>query len=152
MADDFNHSWLVLLAKGEDVNDLTVVARSPDDTRPVSLANSDSKICESALNAPLAEALETWACHDQRGFIGGRMLVDNIIELDTYGRICSMQADIPARSSDKSKDKEDKYPCLPALAFYDFAAAFPSVAWAYLWLCMHFAGFPRPFIRAFKKM
>ena len=80
------------------------------------------------------------------------MLVDNIIELDTYGRICSMQADIPARNSNKSKDKEDKYQCLPALAFYDFAAAFPSIAWAYLWLCMHFARFPRPFIRAFKRM
>lgn len=150
VAEDFNHSWLVLLAKGEQLSDPQLVARSPDDTRPISLSNSDSKICETALNIPLAESLEQWGDSDQRGFIGGRMIVDNVIELDTYGRIVAMQAGVASSTSESVHGKVGE--CLPALAFFDFAAAFPSVAWAYLWLCMHFAGLPRPYIRAFKKV
>ena len=50
LSDDFNFSWLVLLAKGEDLSDSSGVTRRADDTRPLSLANSDSKICEIALN------------------------------------------------------------------------------------------------------
>ena len=61
-AEDFNHSWLVLLAKGGHAEDDHIVARAAEDTRPVSLANSDSKICEIALNKPLANAMKQWAC------------------------------------------------------------------------------------------
>ena len=144
MAEDFNHSWLVLLAKGELAEDAAVVARGPDDTRPVSLGNSDAKICESALNLPLANSMKDWALSDQRGFIADRMMVDNVIEMDTYGRIFAMQLEYaPLQGGDQR---------LPAMAFFDFAAAFPSVAWRFLWLCMHFAGLPRPYIRAFKKV
>jgi hypothetical protein len=38
------------------------------------------------------------------------------------------------------------------MLFSDFAAAFPSVAWGYLWMCMRFSGVPRCYIRAFKKV
>ena len=141
MSDDFNHSWLVLLAKGDHSGDDAVVARAAEDTRPVSLANSDSKICESALGRPLAEALSTWACADQRGFVEGRMLVDNIIEIDTYSRIAALTMEGSRASTNR-----------PAMSFFDFAAAFPSVAWKFIWLCMKYIGLPKPYMKAFRKV
>ena len=146
VAEDFNYSWLVLLAKGEHGEDDQIVARTADDTRPVSLANSDSKICESALNIPLARAVGDWAACDQRGFLQDRRMVDNIIEMDTYQRIISL-------STRRHPDTQTSNGIGRAiLAFFDFAAAFPSVAWTYLWMCMHYCGLPRPYIRAFKKI
>ena len=144
IADDFNYSWLVLLAKGEHDDDDDLVARAPDDTRPVSLANSDSKICELALNKPLAESLTSWGSLEQRGFLADRMMVDNVIELDTYGRIASLSVD--------SRRELPRKTNLPVMAFFDFAAAFPSVAWMYLWMCMQYCGLPRAYIKAFQKM
>ena len=139
-----------MLSEGGDSEDDCLVARGADDTRPVSLANSDSKICELALNRPLAGAIGKWAVAEQRGFLADRMLVDNVIELDTYGRVCSITAD---RYQGPAQGPESRIPkSLPALAFFDFAAAFPSVAWKYLWLCMRFCGLPKPYIRAFKKV
>ena len=42
--------------------------------------------------------------------------------------------------------------CLPVLAFFDFAAAFPSITWKYLWLCMSYAGLPAAYINALKNL
>ena len=75
-------------------HDDNIVARASDDTRPISLANSDSTICEIALDKPLAGAFATWANTDQRGFSEGRMMVDNIIEIDTHGRIAALTGGI----------------------------------------------------------
>ena len=94
VAEDFNYSWLVLLAKGEHDDDSKLVARACDDTRPVSLANCDSKNCEMALGKPLAGALAPWASLEQRGFLKERMMVDNVIELDTHGRIAALTANV----------------------------------------------------------
>ena len=78
------------------------------------------------------------------------MIVDNVLEIDTYGRICSIAA------SSNGKDTRSACPGdvsrLPAMLFSDFAAAFPSVSWGYLWMCMRFSGVPRCYIRAFKKV
>jgi hypothetical protein len=145
VAEDFNYSWLVLLAKGANDDDDTIVARCAEETRPVSLANSDSKICELALDKPLAGALATWASEDQRGFLAERMMVDNVIEIDTYGRIAAI-------TSGSSCELRLGRTNLAVMAFFDFAAAFPSVAWKYLWLCMSYCGLPRAYIKAFKKI
>ena len=150
VAHDFNYSWLVLLAKGEQTDDDLIVARGAGDTIPVSLANSDSKICEIALNKPLAKAVEQGACLEQRGFVEGRMLVDNVLEIDEYGRICSITTRSHAKESKRASPKEESR--LPAMLFSDFAAAFPSVAWGYLWMCMRFSGLAKSYIRAFKKL
>ena len=66
----------------------------------------------------------------QRGFVHGRQLVRNVVDLDTHARIFSMSA-----------TKEH----LPALAFWDFAAAFPSVIHEFLFLAIAFFGLPEGF-------
>eukprot|EP00973_Karenia_brevis_P053306 7409673-Karenia_brevis.AAC.1 len=88
---------------------------------------------------------------EQRGFLGGRMIVDNVIELDTHGRIYALSADAGG-CANPSSHKQEEHAKFPALACFDFAAAFPSVAWQYMWLCMEFAGLPEQYIKAFKKL
>ena len=62
------------------------------------------------------------------------MLVDTVIEIDTYSRIFALTCASGC----------------PELALFDFAAAFPSVAWQYMWMCMQYAGLPCRYIHAFK--
>ena len=150
IAEDFNYSWLILLAKGGHRDDDAVLARAPGDTRPVSLANSDSKICEIALDKPLARAMAPWASWDQRGFLEARMMVDNVIEIDTHGRIAALTANQGKNHSmDVPGMEQSKF---AVMAFFDFAAAFPSVAWVYLWMCMKYCGLPKAYIKAFQKV
>ena len=47
-----------------------------------------------ALGKPLAGALAPWASLEQRGFLKERMMVDNVIELDTYGRLAALTANV----------------------------------------------------------
>ena len=58
------------------------------------------------------------------------MLLENVVELDTKGRIFSLQAS-PAD--------------LPILAMSDFAAAFPSVIHGWISACLVIYGFPDGF-------
>ena len=81
---------------------------------------------------PIAKVLPNWAVKQQQGFIHDRVLIDNAIEMDTEARIAAMHTSNAA------------------LLFLDFAAAFPSIAWAYLWLVLEYAGFPQIVIDSIK--
>ena len=67
----------------------------------------------------------------QRGFVPGRQLTSNVLDLDAY-------AHIHALSSDSNK--------LPLLVFFDFAAAFPSISHTWLFLILRALNFPIGFI------
>ena len=77
-------------------------------------------------------------------------MVDKVIEIDTYGRIAAITA--KADKEAQHNTYETKGTGWPAIAFFDFAAAFPSVAWIYLWLCMKYAGLPMAYVKAFEKV
>ena len=112
----FNWAWLTLLGKGEDPLDTEfTMTRKTKDTRPLSISNTDSKICAAAVNIPLAEGVKGWALKEQRGFVLLRQLLDNVIDIDTHAHIASILAPLTA-----------------LLALFDFEAAFPSVAWAWI--------------------
>jgi len=125
----FNVSLTVLPPKGTAQNDNERVIRSPEDTRPLSLKNSDNKVCTSIINRRLSIAAAEWAHKAQRGFVVGRQGLQNIVDIDTKARIADMVANI-------SKS-------LPLLVLFDFAAAFPSVAHAWLFLCLQAARLPQ---------
>eukprot|EP00972_Heterocapsa_arctica_P065067 9604690-Heterocapsa_arctica.AAC.1 len=78
---------MVFVPKGEDELDEQSVSREPVDTRPLSLKNSDNKLACSVLNFKFKAPLATGACLAQRGFVPGRQLVSNVVDLDAYGRI-----------------------------------------------------------------
>eukprot|EP00973_Karenia_brevis_P076961 10686698-Karenia_brevis.AAC.1 len=86
-------------------------------------------------NSVIASALPQWALPQQRGFINTRMMIDNIIEMDTASRIASKTQEARA-----------------ALIFFDFAAAFPSIAWDYMWLTLDYVGIPKKILQAIQAL
>ena len=71
--------------------------------------------------------------HQHRGFVNGRMLVDNLIDMDTEARAAVLNS---ANSA--------------AIFFFDYAAAFSSIAREYLWLVLGLIGLPVRIISAIK--
>ena len=116
---DFNSSLSIFVPKGEDPMDDVLISREATDTRPLGLKNSDNKLIGGVQNDKMKPALSKGLCKLQRGFCPDRQLVQNVLDLDTASRVHSM-----ASPSFK----------IPILAFWDFAAAFPSVfhAWVLL--------------------
>ena len=111
LPDDFNHAFLALLAKGEHPEDQVFVARAPEETRPLSLSNTDAKLFAMAIKTAASKRVESWASGTQRGFLTGRQMLDNALEVETTGMVASMNVDNR-----------------PAMLFFDFGAASPSVA------------------------
>ena len=56
---DFNYAWLLLVQKGEDPQDNMFVARTAEDTRPLSASNTDCKII-AAEDGPPTWPRVTW--------------------------------------------------------------------------------------------
>ena len=86
----FNESLLVFAPKGDDPLDHTEVSRDPSCVRPISLKNSDNKLIATVANAAISPVISSQANSLQRGFVQGRQLTQNILELDTCSRIHSM--------------------------------------------------------------
>jgi hypothetical protein len=80
----FNESFLIFLPKGEVDADSFHTARTPDTTRPLNLSNTVAKLVAAALNRSLSELAQRTVAERQRGFIRGRCIVDNIIEVDHF--------------------------------------------------------------------
>ena len=132
----FNWAWLTLLGKGEDALDTEFsMTRKAKNTRPLSLSNTDSKICAAAINIPLSEGVSSWALHHQRGFVLDRQLLDNVIDIDAHSHIASILAPLTA-----------------LLALFDFEAAFPSVAWEWIYAVLSAIGMPPEIMRMIKKL
>ena len=80
---DFNFAYLALIPKGSHEEDKRLTARAPGETRPLSLSNSDGKILANALKNAMEDAIGRWAFEAQRGFIRGRKMLQNIMDVET---------------------------------------------------------------------
>ena len=110
--ESFNESIACFIPKPID-EEAELHCRSPNDVRPLSLKNSDNKICAGILNHGLSKVLPDWAHSKQKGFIPTRNGLDNVVGFDSELRI----ADWKAKPSDF------------ALGIcFDLQAAFPSIA------------------------
>jgi len=58
------------------------VVRPAAATRPITLSNTDAKLLALALNAPLSKVAQPTVHPAQRGFVPGRNIADNILEMD----------------------------------------------------------------------
>ena len=126
-----NDSFAVFPPKGDHANDSTGPVRKPEDTRPLSLKNADNKTIAGITNCALSPKIATWADESQRGFVTGRNGLDNVVDLDSASR----RLDLLATPG-----------LIPILVFWDFAAAFPSIAHEYLMSCLRAAGLPAGFL------
>ena len=81
----FNSSFLWLLPKTNPKDGIF----SPADTRPLSGANTDSKLMCMALAEIFNRVLNDWAVHIQRGFIRGRCMIRTVIEVESAAVVYS---------------------------------------------------------------
>ena len=87
---------------------------SPDGVRPLNVTNTDNRLIASSVRLAIEPVLANLITLDQKGFIGGRSMLSNILDVEEALGLAAV-----ARRG--------------ALAvFYDFAAAFPSIEHALL--------------------
>ena len=101
---------MVISPKGDQLADDATVSRLPEDTRPLSLSNTDAKPFACAMRSAAGEHVSKWSLHIQRGFTRGRQLIDNVVEIERLAMGTSMSPT-----------------CRAAMLFFCIAAAFPSV-------------------------
>ena len=111
------------------------MSREPQNTRPLSGANTDAKLLAGAFRVVADEAAVMWVNHAQRGFVRYRKILENVVEVDMVAAAASVD------------------PCnRAALAFFDFAAAFPSIARAFIFLVLEIIGIPWFVIAAIRSL
>ena len=87
---------------------------SPDGVRPLNVTNADNRLIASAVRLAIEPVLAILVTLDQKGFIGGRSMLSNILDVEEALGLAAV-----AR-------------CGALAVFYDFAAAFPSIEHALL--------------------
>jgi endonuclease/exonuclease/phosphatase family metal-dependent hydrolase len=135
LPEQFNDCNLAFIPKGDNPTDQHLVARTPNTTRPISLSNADSKYFALALNRPLAEAATVMVHPRQRGFVNGRSLLDNVLEVEGFAQSFAI-----AEADD------------PAIILFDIMAAFPSLSHQWLFVVLAKMKVPRVIIAAFRAL
>ena len=107
----------------------------PRDTRPLSGANSDAKIFARFLAMTFEKILGNWAFWMQHGFVHGRCMLNNVIEIETRAARLAFNPT-----------------SYPSVIFFDFAAAFPSIARAFIWIVFEHIDMPVPLIKAIQAL
>jgi hypothetical protein len=100
----FRRSLMVFLPKSDSQ------AVGPHELRPLALCDSDYKIIMGCINHRLAHHLPDYVDDRQRGFMRGRLGLDNLLLLEAAAMLASRSG-----------------AAAPALCFLDIAAAFPSL-------------------------
>ena len=123
---DFNASILCLLAKKPiGVDDSAGTYFHPKDTRPLSICNVDNRLLASAARLAWEPILERWVSKFQRGFLKGRVMLHNVIDIDWAAMTVSLKCEHGA------------------LLLFDFRAAFPSISHPFLMQCLEWLGLPK---------
>ena len=131
----FNRSALVFIPKGDPGAGGVGVQARPGDLRLFSLNNADQKLIALAINLSLSRVCENTVHIAERGFRKGKLITDNVLELEA--RIM--------------KELYTGARC-PAVLLIGIKAAFPSVAWGWLWYVLDLMNCPGWLIRAVKAL
>lgn len=130
VAPHFNEAFLSCLGKKPVCSDEEHGhVFTPSGTRPLSVVNADSRILASALRRRISPLMEGWISGAQRGFIKGRYLLNNVVEIDWEAMKVSWKS---SRG---------------AIILYDFQAAFPSVSQEYIWRTLEVLRVPQPLLQ-----
>jgi len=138
LPDDFNDGLFVFIPKDTGNNDEAFYA-DPLETRPLTLKNTDNKGVAGVINWIVHPVVKRSACSLQNGFIKGRQLVQNPVDLDFHARLEALrfsgdETHFMHYLSELVISKVGITGLIPLLLLFDFAAAFPSVRHAW----MHF--------------
>jgi len=122
---DFNLSLLCCLPKKVSGHDPDAGEfYSGENTRPLALVNTDNRIMASAARLTWEPLLSNYVSLVQQGFIKGRQMLGNVIDIDFH----SMRISLTKPSG--------------AVVFFDFKAAFPSVSHKFLLQSLRSIGLP----------
>jgi hypothetical protein len=131
--DDFNLAYMVFIAKGaEGVNEEGVSFCSPGGTRPISIVDCANRILASIFRAALEKEIGHLMNPAQKGFLKGRQMIRNVLEID----MAAQKISVRSRSG--------------AILLFDFAAAFPSISHDMMWEVLGMAGIDENFIAVIK--
>jgi hypothetical protein len=121
----YNLGKLVCLPKkASGVNEDGLEYYAPEDTRPLNLVNCDNRIIANAARLRWEVHFQPWVLQHQQGFLKGRSILSNLIDVDT-----AMMETALARPTG-------------ACILFDFKSAFPSVSQQYLQTVLAKIGLP----------
>ena len=131
---DFNDAAMVFLPK----KPVGIVEGKPvydaNNTRPLSIVNTENRLMASAVRLAMEPILDGVISPEQRGFIRGRSMLANIVEVEHEMMRYAL-----------------KYNRAAAIMF-DFSAAFPSLDHDYMFSVLEDIGIPSGLIRFIKSL
>ncbi|CAK0903318.1 unnamed protein product [Prorocentrum cordatum] len=129
---DFNWAFLICLPKGRgDLHGGTEV-HDPAGARPLSIVDASNRIIASIFRVALERKVAEWVSAPQRGFLVGRQMLRNAVDVDFAAQKISI-------SSRKG-----------AIVPFDFKAAFPSLSHDYMRGALEAIGLPPRHIDALR--
>ena len=133
LGGQFNLGLLVLLPKkATGVDPLFGDYYAPGDTRPLSIVNTDNRVMANAVRIALEPVFERWVSEVQRGFLAGRSLLANVVDIDHE----AMRVSLRCRHG--------------AIILFDFRAAFPSISHDYIFKVLSHMGIPQELLHLFR--
>ena len=123
----FNSASMVFIPKKTAHEANGIRYHLPGEVRPLSLMNTDNRLMANAYRLRVEPLLDKIVSPAQRGFLPGRSMLQNVVEIDSDMRAASLQAE------------------QPGAVFFDFAAAFPSLAHDFMEDVLEFLELPLPF-------
>ena len=127
---DFNAAVMIFIPKKQLlISDSGIEYTRAADLRPLSIVNTDNRLVANAMRLRIEPLLEQAISQWQQGFLPGRSLLRNVVNVD-------------ARMREVAYLAED-----PAAIFYDFEAAFPSLAHDFLHQSLLALGLPESVCR-----
>ena len=97
---------------------------TPDHTRPLSVVNTDNRLLANACRMAWEAMLSPWVSAMQRGFLRGRSMLGNVLDIEWEAMRISLRTESGA------------------ILLFDFSAAFPSMAHEYLITVLEALGAP----------
>ncbi|CAK0834674.1 unnamed protein product, partial [Prorocentrum cordatum] len=137
MFDSFNLATAICAPKGIDEHDNgDLVSWAASGVRPLSPKRAGNEIICAVLHWKWQAVVKRIAPPRQRGFVNGRNFHQNVVGLDTCGRVAGLR---PSAEH-------------PPLMLFDFAAAFPSAGWALLFMCLGALQLPAGMVNAIEML
>ena len=131
--DDFNLAFLICLPKGAGEKFLDgAFGFEPSSTRPLSVVDASNRIIASVFRVALERCAASWVSKAQRGFLPGRQMLRNILDVDFAAQKISVKT------------------TKGAILLFDFKSAFPSMCHDFIWDALLGIGLPQQYIKALK--
>ena len=132
---NFNHAILCCLQKtASRTGAVHGDVYAPSKTRPLSIVNTDNRIIANAYRLMMEPIIGMWVSDMQRGFLNGRSMLSNVVDVDVEAMKISL-----------------KHPH-GAIVLLDFASACPSLSQEYMLKVLSHIGLPEGILKAIQQM